>query len=252
MKAQFKYAILQNLGQRAYALAAAVLISLVFSLLSVARVSNEAVFTIGTVLSSLALCGVFVVNVIADVQGVTSIFGTPQGYLNILTPVGAWKILFARLVTFVLADFVSLTVAVAALVSNVMVYDGVLGDVFSMHFSWRGLQTIALVGSGALLGYAHVLMLCVFGASIKSGYFHSTRFGTLLTLICVAVAAWALNLFNFVLAPFGMVDMWSGFFTISLNIHSHLHLALYDTVSLVKLAALFVTSSVLIERRINL
>jgi hypothetical protein len=255
MKAQFKYAVLQNLDQRAYALGATVLICAVFSLLSVMGVANETVLTLGVVLESLALCGVFAVNIIADVQGFSSILGSPQGYLNILTPVRSWKPLLARLVTYVLEDLFSLAVAITSLVFQIMVFDSEYGDVF--HMGVRGmtshdLQMAALFVGMAVLGYAYILMLAVFGASLKSGPFSSVRFGSLLVLLCVAAAAWALNLFNFALAPFGMVNAWNSVFTISLNMSSPLHVAMYDLVSLIKVAALFATSSLLIERRINL
>jgi hypothetical protein len=252
MKAQFKYAFLQNLDQRAYALGATVLISAVFSVLSVTGLANEAVMTLGVVLESLALCGVFAVCIIADVQGMGGIFGSPQGYLNILTPVPGWKLLLPRLVTYVLEDLFSLAVAIASLVFQVMVFDSEFGDVFHFRLTWDDIRSIALFGGMALLGYAYILMLAVFGASLKSGPFSNRRFGSLLALLCMGAAAWALNLFNFVLMPFGMVDMWNSVFTISLDIRSPLHIAMYDLVSLIKVAALFVTSSLLIERRINL
>jgi hypothetical protein len=255
MKAQFKYAFLQNLDQRAYALGATVLICVVFSILSATGMANEAVMTIGVVMESLMLCGVFAVCIIADVQGFNSIFGSPQGYLNILTPVPSWKLLLPRLVTCVLEDLFSLAVAITSLVFQVMVFDSEFGDVF--HMGFRGMtshdmQMAALFVGMAILGYAYILMLAVFGASLKSSLFSSIRFGSLLTLLCVAGAAWALNLFSFVLAPFGMVDVWNSVFTISLNINSSLHIAMFDIVSLLKVAALLVTSSFLIERRINL
>jgi hypothetical protein len=169
--------------------------------------------------------------------------------------VHSWKPLLARLVTWVRVDLLSLAVAIAALVTQVAVYDSEYGDVVNMGLrgiSWHDVQIAVLFIIMGILGYAYILTLCVFGASLKSTIFHSTRFGSLLVLLCVGAAAWALNLFNFVLAPFGTVDAWDNIFTISLNLNSPLHIAIFDLVSLIKVAALFVTSSVLIERRINL
>jgi hypothetical protein len=133
-----------------------------------------------------------------------------------------------------------------------MVYDGIYDEVFNLSVSWSDIRTVALVGGMVVMGYAYILMLAVFGVSLKSGPFGSMRFGLLLALLCVGAVAWALNLFNFVLVPLGTVRAWNSVFAISLNSSSPLHIAMYDLVSLVKVAALFVTSSVLVERRINL
>ncbi len=194
----------------------------------------------------------FVVNIIADGQGLETIFGSPKGYLNIMTPVKSWKMLLPRVVTYTIEDFIGLAIAVCGVVVQGLAYDNAFGDVFNVNFTAQDFRSAFFGLLMGFLGYAYIIMVVTFGLSIKSAFFSGRRFGGLLAVLCTVAVVWVFNLFNFVLAPLGSLSNWNNFFAITLNLNSALHLLAYSAVSFIKVAALFTASSVLIERRINL
>ena len=252
MKAQFKYAILHGLEMRLYALAATVLINLVFTAMALTGIAGEVVSIWGIVLSSLCIAVVFAVNIISDGTGFETIFGTPKGYLNIMTPVKSWKILLPRVIIYTIEDFIGLAIAVCGVVLQGLAYDNSFGDLYNVSFTSQDFRSMFFAFLMSFIGYAYLLMVVAFGLSLKSAFFSGRRFGALLAIVCTVAVVWVFNLFNFVLAPVGNISHWNNFYSITLNFNSAMHVLAYCAVSFIKLAALFTASSMLIERRINL
>lgn len=252
MKAQFKYAFRHSLELRAGALGILVLLNLVFGISGFFGWLNNSMLVTAVVFSSLALTGVFVTNIIANVSSFKSILGAPEGYLCTLTPVKSRSILFARLVSTVCADSIALIAGVGGIIWQSFVLSGLFDyrDAFStFYFSFADLFSGAVI---TLLEYSYIMLLIVFGITLKNSVFSGKRGRTLLSLLGVAAAAWALSLLNFALTPFGTVERLWLVYSITLPQSFSGSFALYALVALARNTLLFFACSELLERRMNL
>lgn len=252
MKAQFKYAFQQGLTLRLAAFAILVIMNVVFGVLGYFGLWGEPGMITAVTLSSLALFGIFTVNIIVDMRSLKDVFGTPDGYLHALTPVKSWKILLARTVAIVCQDFITLFAGIFGIVWQAMVLSGDIG--FGFNYShYESSNSNAVTGLIVLLlGYAYIIMLIVFGSSLKNSVLSGIPGRSWLALLGVAATAWIFNLFNFVVAPFGTVDHWRIFYSITLPGGWYMGFIVYALLFSVKIAALFIASSTLLERKNNL
>lgn len=253
MKAQFKYALRQELPLRAVAFAAVVLLNLVFGSLGYFHFLSRSAMITAVTLSSLALVGIFTVNITADIGTLKSVFGTPDGYLLALTPVKSWRILLARTVSIICEDFISLFAGIFGVVWQSFVLSEWIG--FGVDYSSyeTGPITDIIAGAGIiLLGYTYLVMLIVFGFSLRNSILFGIPGRSLLSVLGVLVVAWVFNLFNFVLLPFGTVNHWNFIYNIDIPYGFNIGAFAYTLITLVRIAALFIASSVLIERKNNL
>jgi|GEM_PF-646274 len=258
MKAQFKYAFLQSMTLRLTALAIVVLFNLVFGLLGYFRIINNAVITTAVVFSSLSIAGLFVINIIADVKSFNGIFGSPEGYLNALTPVKGRYTLFARAAAAVVEDNLALIVAVCGVVLQSFILTGLinrsvsaLGASLTIQANTSLGEIISAVGA-VMLGYAYIIMLILFGVALKNSVFFGIRGKSWLGLLGVAAAAWVLNLLNFILWPFASFDRFWFIYSVNLTQGINAGTIVYALINLIRVVALYCATSALLERRLNL
>lgn len=252
MKAQFKYALLRELPLRATALCAMILLNLVFGILGYLGVLPRAAMITGTTLLSLALTGIFVINIIADVGIFKSMFGTPEGYLNALTPVKSWKILLANIIVIMVEDFISLAIAIFGVVWQGILLSGYApsAEIYGFHMEFL---PDAICGTLImLLGYAYIMLFIVLGYALQNSVFFGIRGRSWLALLGVAAVGWVFNLSHLILAPFGVVQRWHAVFYISLTYGFNGGTIAWLLLVLVQTAALFLVSSWLLERKNNL
>lgn len=253
MKAQFKYALRQGLALRATAFALVAALNIVFGVLGYFKVLNNAGMVTATTLSSIALCGIFVICIIADVESFKSMFAAPQGYLLALAPVKSWKIMLARMTCIICEDFIALFMAIFGIVWQSCVLDGVIGMGIDYSIGYESDASNVVFGIIAiLLSYAYIMMMVAFGVSLQNSVLFGVRGRKLLTMLVVAGVAWGFNLLNFIVAPFGILDRWKLFFSIALPYGFSAGAVVYALLSIAKIAALFVAASSLMERKINL
>lgn len=253
MKAQFKYAFLQEITLRAAALAAVLLLNLVFGILGYIGVLSNGLMITAVTFSSLALCGVFTVNIIADIGSIKSLFGTPEGYLSALTPVKGWKILLARTVSIICQDFISLFIGIFGVVWQSFVLSGLIGwGIDYSDYTGGNIPDIICGFLILLLGYAYIIMFIVFSAALKNSIFFGVPGRSWLSLASVAAVAWVFNLLNFVLAPFGEVGNWRMFYYIGIPYGFNAGTVAWFLIASARIAALFIASSILLERKNNL
>jgi hypothetical protein len=255
MKAQFKYALRSGLSLRAAAFAIMALINLPFGLLGYLGFLGYGAMVVAVILSSLAFCGVFAVNIIADVGSLKFIFGTPHGYLHALTPVKSWKTLLARTAAIVIEDSIAICAGVLGIAwQSLNLADEAIG-ISTLNISVSGYDSFfsALAGIGvSLILYAYVLMLVVFGVTLKQSVFAGLRGKSVLALLCVAAAVWVLSLADFLLVPFGALTNWGMFFYIELPGGFGAGSMVYVILLMARVSALFAASAAMIERKIEL
>ena len=251
MKAQFKYAFRQNMSLRLTALAAAVLINLAFGAMGYFRLTNNSMLVTATAVSGLSLAGLFIVNIIADWISLRNVIGTPGGYLYALTPSHSGRLLFARAAAAVSQDCVAIFIGTAGVlwqVFNLVSYHGI----HIRPFQWITASQIARSALMYIMMYSNGVMLVVFGAALVNTVFFVKRGKFWLGLLGALAASWALNLLNYALIPLTGTDYWRTLQNIALSSGASMNLISYVLLSFVRIGALWIASSLLLEKKANL
>lgn len=248
MRAQFKYSLRAYLTPRAIALSAVLVMCLVFGLLGYNDIYGYGGKVTAVVLSALGLFGILVVCFITDFEMLRGLCTAPAGYVTLLTPVKSWKLILPRVITILVEDMLCLIAGITGVAIQGLIVSGYTGDMFWGEFDWSFLWGLAVI----LLGYIFLIMIVLFCIVLSKSLFYSRRIGTFLAVLATIATAYVFNLLNFVLAPFGAVDSVGIFYNISLIAGPTLGMAAYSLLSLCKSAALFLASSYLMERKINI
>lgn len=253
MKAQFKYALRQAMPLRATAFTIMAVMNIVFGFLGYFNIWGNGGKITAVTLSSVALCSIFVINIIADVDVNKSLFSAPEGYLNAMIPVKSWKILLARSVSVIFEDILALAAGIAGVVLQSLILSGLIGVGASHAIGKWGVIGDVIPGMiMILLGYAYIVMLITFGSAICNSWFFSIRGRNLFTVLAVFGAAWAFNLLNIVLMPFGYHENWKIFYNITLTSINSVGGVAYMLLTCLKITVLFIVSANLMERKVNL
>jgi hypothetical protein len=246
-----KYSARQGLGMRLWTLAAVLVLNGVFISLGAAGVHIAAAI-IGVVLSSLALAGVFVVVVIADVLMLRSLFSAPVAYPTLLVPEPGWKTLLSRIIPMAVFDILSLTIGIAGIVVQAIALDDrtiSLLAVFKPDFEFDVLLTtgIYVIATYLLL----ILSICFVWVLIKSVFFR-TKLKGLLAVASFFAAHYLLSLLLLPLLAVTPYDRFGFFFYIGISAGFNAGAICYLLLLLLQTFILFVVTARLIERRINL
>jgi len=203
-------------------------------------------------LGGVAIAVTLVFNVIGDVSICRRMFGAPGGYLHALTPAPRRQILLASVITMAVMDLVSLAVAVIGEVillvrlagENI---GGIIWDTIRDNASvlWPALWYIALLAAGYLL----LMMIILFCATMRRSIFYQKPAGGLLTILLAAGTVYAVNCSALLLAPFGVVTRYGAYFSVALG---GAGMPAYALLILIEAAALFVLTSRLMERKMNI
>lgn len=208
-------------------------------------------------LSSVALGAVVIAAIVLDIDALRRMFVTPSAYAVHLTPSRGWHLLGSRLLIAVLQDIFLLffgifgVVLQALLLANSDSAFQVFSDIFATLLNHGNITVF--VSCAVLLGYAELLTTIYFGATLSRTLFSSLRGRVLLSVLVTLAVSYVLSLTNVALLPFA--DSVSQY---GLAISAHFSKVsgpatiVILAVQLVRIAALFVSSSLLIERRINL
>lgn len=246
MFVQCKYGVRQGLNQRMIGLGATVLLNIGFLLFGTV-IGGGILHTTGIVFSSLAMCALFIVNIIADVEIIRSIFTAPIGYNVLMTPVAGWKILLGRVLPMVLLDLASLAVATAGIVLQAL---QMAGD-SSMDLG----SDPASIGWFALIlfvNYFALMMAILFGCALSKSVFFRTRARGFLGFLAVCATLYVMNLLDLALGVVAPVQRYHMLFAISIHTGFNAGMIGYLVLGIAKTAALFFATSYLIERKVNL
>jgi len=253
MKAQFKYAFLAGFFLRAPAFAVIFIINTVFIILgSAASLPYPAHIT------AVSLCGIsiavmFAANIAGDVSIARRMFSAPGAYLDMLTPVPRRKILLASVITMTLMDLITMTYVITA---QVWLTFNMIGD--SMHkLFWDNVRIhseylpyISAMIVLAIAAYILFLMIILFCVTMKKSVFFKLPASGFLAVLLAFACLYAVSLLQIVLLPFGEIHRYGLLMLLSFN--SPAALPVYILLTLLEAAGLFVLTSKLLERKINL
>jgi len=202
-------------------------------------------------LGGVAIAVMMAVNIVGDVAIARRMFAAPGAYLYALTPVPRRKTLLASVITMTVMDLVTLTPVIIGevwLALN-LAGRGISGTVWNVIRAnasiLEGFLYIALLIAGYLL-FLMVILFCV--TARKSILFRKPAGGWLAVLLAVGVL-YAVSLTTFIVAPFGAVSRFGLFFTITLGSAG---VAAYTLLTLAQAAVLFILTSRLMERKMNI
>lgn len=241
---QIKYAARQNLSQRLIAVGFTVLLNIAFGICGMLKLYGNNGYLTAITLSSLSFCAILVVNIIVDFELVRSLYTAPSGYLSALTPTPGWKILLGRLIPTVLLDFLGFAVGIAGIL--LQSYNGMALE--SADINWPDIWFWIIT----LLNYLQLVLVIYFACAVTKSLFFRLRLKGFLGFLTVIVVLYAYQLVDLLLIPFATVTRTFLFVSIVLHLGANIGTVLYVALILVKIAALFFTTSYLIERKINL
>lgn len=248
MKAQFKYSFMEHFSKRGITVAVVLLMNLVFGVLGYNNVYGEGWKIAAVTLCSVALFAIFVMCIITDFEMLRGICSAPAGYAMLLPPVQSWKIILPRVVTIVIEDLILFTIGIAGVVVQSFVLDG-----FPYNTFWENVDRTDFWGVGFLiLGYIYTVLLVLFCIVLAKSVFSNIKAGGFLAVLTTVVVAYVLSLFDFALAPFGVIENVKMFYSVQLVIGANAGMFLYILLSLCRSAALFLACSYLMERKINI
>ncbi|MCL2264525.1 MAG: hypothetical protein FWC22_00670 [Treponema sp.] len=253
MKTQFKYAIKAGLFFRGPAFAVIFIMNTVFIILG-----SLGLLPLPAHITAVSLCGVsiavmFAANIAGDVSIGRRMFLAPGAYLDMLTPVPRWKILLASIITMTVMDVITLTCVIVAQVwlsfnmigndMHQMFWSGVLAHgAHLFHILWFILL--------AIVSYILLLTVIIFCVTMKKSIFFKLPASGFLAVLLAFACFYVISLLQLVMIPFSEVQRH--LFIIYLTVNSPAAIPFYVLFTLLEAAGLFVLTSKLLERRINL
>ena len=252
MKAQFKHALYAGGFTRLAIFMVIFVMNFVFILLGAVGLLPLAAQITAVSLSGVGISVMAVTNLIGDISIIRYRFASPRAYLYALTPVPRWKTLLASIVTIVVTDVVTMAASIFGVVMLALNLAGnYVGDLFWNIISINPYKIMAGFWFCALAvaGYLLMLMVIIFCITLNKSLFYQKRGGGMLTALVAIGMLFAINISQIVLAPFGAVSRWGMHFTIYLG---RFGIAMYALLLLAEAAALFVITSKLMERKLNI
>ncbi|MCL1917372.1 MAG: hypothetical protein FWG14_03495 [Peptococcaceae bacterium] len=253
---QIKYSARQNLGLRVWAFGSVLVLNVVFIALGALGMSGLAgmiMSVMGASLTSLALTGLLVVIVIADVQAFRSLFAAPGAYTTLLVPAPGWKILLGKIIPMAVFDLAALGIGAAGVVvqglsvANMSLEWG--EEIGSLEFGFGEWMASLLSGAGNyLLLIISIFFVC---ALVKSVFFRA-RVKGLLGVASFFAVYYVLNLLDMPLIAMAPYSRFGPFFSVDIAIGFNVGMVSYLLLMLIKIVVLFLATAHLLDRRINL
>jgi len=252
MKAQFKYAFKTGLDFRGAAFAVILVMDAVFIALGSFGLLPFAAEVTAVSLGGVAIAVMLVFDIISDVAIIRRMFSAPEAYLFALTPAPRREILLASVVVTAILDIVTMAVVITAEVwlSFILAGKEIWQSVWNAISSNSSAFLQGLWYAPLLVAYYLLLMMVIlFCITAKKSILFKIPASGLLAFILACTCFYVISLLQFVLLPFGTIERYG--LLIILNLGNNT-LPFYALLTLLEAAALFVTTSKLMERKINL
>jgi hypothetical protein len=252
MTAQVKYTFKTGLSFRGAAFAFVFVMDAVFIALGSFGLLPFAAQVTAVSLAGVAISVMLVFDIIGDISIMRRMFVAPGAYLYALTPEPRWKTLLASVIVTAILDIVTMAVVITAEVWLSLILAGekvwqTVWDVINANSSdfLYGLWFVPIL----IAGYLLIMMIILFCQTVKKSIFFGIPASKLLTFLLACACFYVISLLQLVLIPFGTVERHGMMILLNLGKNGLPFLAL---LMLLEAAALFVITSKLMERRINL
>jgi len=252
MKAQFKYAFLTGLRYRGPVFAVIFIVNTLFIIFGSLGMLPIALRILAVSLSGIAFTAMFAANIGADIAIAKRMFSPHGAYLDMLTPVPRYKILLASILTMGIMDLITLAFAG---ISQVWLTFNMIGNNiheavwefvrsynnYVIHVIWLFLLVIA--------GYILTVTIIIFCVTMKKSIFFKIPASGFLSFLLAVGCFYASSLLQLILAPFCEVNRTGLTFIMTPDTSL---LPFFIMLTLLEAACLFVLTSKLLERKINL
>ncbi len=248
MLKKWMYAIRPRLQMRLWTLFALIVLNLIFGICGYTELYGTAGLITAITLSSLALCALFVVNILADYEIIRSLFAAPIGYHVFLTPTASWKILLGHVLSIVVQDTIGFALGIAGIVLQAFIF---VNHIPQLTGNINIAEIIILLVTWVLYYFLFILTIflaIVLWKSIFYQYKGRIVWGILTSIGIVYVLNWLYLL----LMPFSELTRHGFLFHISLVPDFNLGMIAYIFLFLCKTAIVFYITAYLMERRMNL
>lgn len=258
MSKQIYYEIRAQGHLRMIALAGTLALNVAMALIfGYADVLGTAGRILSVVFSGIMCMVALILSVVITNDSFRRLFNAPAAYAIHLTPVPGWKLLGSRLLVSIVQDLLILIVSVVGVVmqslilANTAVDFSGLREIFMLHpevvsFIWRGVLVLAL---GILYLYVLTYFYQTFARTILNNVF-ARKF---LSLIATIVIVYLLSLLDIAMFPLAESTFnYGAFLHLQFSPFSNGALIAWSAIMIVRIAALFVATSYMLQRRINL
>lgn len=253
MKAQFKYAARAGYSVRLPAFAIIFIMDLVFIVLGSLGLLPFAAQVTSVALGGTAIAVMMAFNIVSDVSIGRRMFTVPGAYLHALTPAPRRKILLASVITMLVMDIITMAVAIIGemLLSFNFIGNGPSGQVWNAvrQSGSPGAASVIWLAALLLAGYLLIVMIIMFCAAMKKSMFYNKPAKGLLTVVLAVVIIYIVSLSQVLLSPFGSVSRFGMFFTVTIGTAGF---PFYALLLLIEAAVLYLLTSRLLERKVNI
>jgi len=252
VKAQFKHAFMTGLSARGGVFAVIFIMFFIFIALGSLGWLPFAAQVTAVALGGIAIAVMLAANIVGDVMIVRRMFAVPGAYLHALTPVPRWQTLLTGVIVMMVWDVVTMAVVITGEVWMSLILAGDSVGIVWEAIRGSGVEVFYVLLNIALLmaGYLLMVMIVLFCVTLRKSVFYQKPAGGLLTVLVALGILYAVSLSQIVLAPFGTVSRFGVFFNIYLG--GVVGTIVYALLTLAEAAVLFVLTSRLMERKINL
>jgi len=204
-------------------------------------------------LGGVAIGVMAVFNIIGDVAIASRMYSAPGAYLLALTPAPRWQILLSSVITMLILDVVTMAIVITGEV--LLAFNMIGASVRSVIIDGIGTGVVGFINSLphfalTVAGYLLIVMIIMFCISVDKSVFYQKRAGGLMTAVVAIVTVYIVSVSPLLLAPFGTVTRYSGvFFMVTIGT---VGIIMYALLNLILAAALFVMTSRLMERKMNI
>jgi len=204
-------------------------------------------------LSGTAIGVMAVFNIIGDVSIGNIIFSTSGAPFYALTPAPRRNTLLASVIAMFVMDFITMAISIA----GVVILSINLGSFYSGLSLSQMMQDSGVIGLSNVLipfmvgvaFYLFVIMLIMFCRAFRKSVLYSRHAGGFLAFLAGVGIFYLSTVSVLLLAPFGTVTWFYGFITVTVG---YLGMGMYALLILIFAAVMFVLTSRLIERKMNI
>jgi len=252
VKAQFKYAFRTGLHVRGLVFAIIFVMNLVFIILGALGWLPFAAQVTAVALGGVAIGVMTIFNIISDVSILSRMFTVPGAYLHALTPAPRKQILLSSVITMMILDIVTMAVVITGeVLLSLNLAGSSVGSVVwtAIRTNLPSLIEWLLPLAGLIVGYLLVVMIILSGITLGKSVFYQKKAGGLMTAVAILAIIYVFSVSPMILAPLGTVSRFGFFFTVTLGTAGT---AMYILLTLIQTAVLFVLTSKLMERKLNI
>jgi len=250
------YAFRAGASPRIYAFAVILVMNLAFIIPGMLGILPLAAQITAVSLSGTAIGAMAIFNIIGDASIIRHMFTAPGAIFYALTPASRKKTLLASTLVMFFTDFITIIISVI----SVIILSINLGSHYSDINAWEMLTSYGHADTGTITTvllsfaliitfYLFIIMLIMFCKAMRKSIFYNKPAGGLLAFLTGVVVVYIMTLSPLLVAPFGEIERAYWFITVTVN---NLGMGLYALVIFILSAILFILTSKLFERKINL